>query len=88
MENGVKTIKQQVKITDRKSVEMDGVESVVAFDEDSVAILTSAGRMIIEGDELKIIDLSQGTGKITIVGNITALWYQDGKEKRKKGFFG
>ena len=79
---------QILKMTDRSKVELNGVESVVALDTDYITLDTKIGRLYIDGEGLRIIDLSEESGKILISGTINELSYQNQKEKRKKGIFG
>ena len=84
-----RNVEQQVlRMTDRSRLELNGVEAVSAFDEDYVALDTSLGRMYIDGEGLRIIDLSQESGKILVSGTINDISYQSHKERRKKGIFG
>ena len=84
-----RSIEQQIlKMTDRSKLELNGVEAVAAFDEDYIALDTVLGRMYIDGEGLRIIDLSQESGKILVSGNINDISYQTHKEKRKKSIFG
>ncbi len=78
---------QLLKMTDRARLELNGVESVAEFDENYVALDTSFGRMYIEGENLRIVDLSEESGKILISGVINEISYQENKSKRKKSIF-
>ena len=87
MDNKI-TDQQIIKLTDRSKLELNGVESVAEFEENYVTLDTVLGRICIDGENLKIIDLSQESGKILINGKVNEISYQDTKSKRKKSFFG
>ncbi len=71
-------------IKERTNVSVDGVENVLAFDESYVALGTVAGKIIVEGQGLKIENLTKDTGEIIITGKITGVFYSE--EKSPKGF--
>lgn len=77
---------QQVLIKDRKRIEIDGVNCVLLFDEELVRLESCMGIIQIEGKELKIENLSKDSGKISVIGDITGLFYQESKGK-KRGLF-
>ena len=78
-------IKGTVVLKDRCRLEISGVDGVGSFDEGFVIIFTSLGEMNIEGEGLKIEDLSSERGEILISGKINALFYKDKAQKRRKG---
>ena len=64
-------------IKNKKSSTLDGVENVEGFDENYVVLSTTAGRISVEGQGLKIQSLSQQNGEIHIVGDIAAVYYSE-----------
>ncbi len=68
-------------IKERSSVEVDGVESVLGFDESYVAFDTVAGKIIVEGQGLKIENLSKERGEILISGKINGVFYEEKKSR-------
>ena len=72
-------------IENRKSVTLNGVENVIGFDEGYVALSTEQGRVVIEGEDLKIESLTRDNGEIFITGAIASLYFAD--EKGKSGIF-
>ena len=72
-------------IENKKSVTMNGVESVLGFDEAYVSLISVMGRVIIEGEGMKIESLSKESGQVLITGDITAVYFAD--EKTKNGMF-
>ena len=80
---------QTVCITDRKSVEIDNVSSVRAFDEDGVLLESALGKISVEGRELKIEGFEKASGRILITGNIIGVFYfEKGEKKKSRGLFG
>ncbi len=85
MDNATKTLHQFINIIDRKKIEADGVESIASFEDGYIVLDTSFGQIGIEGDGLKIVDLSKESGKITVIGKINSVVYLD--STKKKGLF-
>ena len=77
--------KSSIILKDRGRIEISGVESVGSFDEGFVVLTTSLGEVNIEGEGLKIEDLSSERGEILILGKINAFFYKDKILKRRKG---
>ncbi len=74
-----------VNIKDGKTAVMDGIINIERFDEKGVSLLSEAGKIEIEGDELKIESLTKEDGVITVNGRIDGVFYS--KEKAAVGFF-
>ena len=75
-----------VSIKDGKTAVMDGIINIERFDEKGVSLLSAAGKIEVEGDELKIESLCKDDGVIVINGRIDGIFYT--KEKVVKSFFG
>ena len=81
---------QALSLRDRKSLEVNGVNDVVRFDEEGVVLSTVCGMLTVEGTSLHVRVLNLEAGTVEIDGKIDALLYfdvseNDGSEKR--GFF-
>ena len=74
-------------ITERKNVEISGVDAILAFEEDYIDISTSLGRVTLEGSDLKVLDLSKDKGSVSIQGVIKSVIFSDSPSKKKRGFF-
>ena len=85
MDDVSKKIKQVLLVEDRMKTELNDVEGILSFDEDYITLMTGAGRLLIEGEELKIVDLSRDTGHISILGRIKSIEYSDNFKKKKHG---
>lgn len=70
-----------INILNRKSVKVDGVECVNGFDENYVSLSTKLGKLVIEGHNLKIENLSKENENIYVSGTIDNVFYVDSKEK-------
>ena len=80
---------QRISVIDKKSVEIDNVLSVRAFDEDGVLRETPLGKISVEGSELKIENFEKASAKILISGNIIGVFYLEKSQKKKgRGLFG
>ena len=73
--------KQKVILTDRRDLEIDGVDCILAFDDGYVAISTPDGRLVVEGEGLKVDNLSKSDGRIHIVGSVSAFYFSDGSKR-------
>lgn len=74
---------QRITVTDRKSVEIEAVSSVRAFDEEGVLLETPLGKIAVEGRELKIENFEKASGKLLITGSITGVFYLEKTDKKK-----
>ena len=77
--------KQELYIKNRSILTLDGVINVEGFNEDYMNIDTKCGKVMLEGENLKIESLTKEDGVITVSGNITGVFYKN--EKAKGGFF-
>ncbi len=87
MEKELSVHKQVITLVDGAVFTMGGVLDIAGFDEGYVALDTENGRIVIEGENMKIESLSKEGGNILIKGDINAILRSD-VSKKKKGFFG
>ena len=79
---------QEIIIKNRSEVQIDEVNNVRDLDENTVVLDTRMGKIVIEGDGLKIESLEKGVGRILISGKVSGVFYSDFKEKKKgRGLF-
>lgn len=71
----------------REGVKLSGVSDVESFDDKSVIMQTSLGRLAIDGEGLHISVLSIQSGDVEVEGKINGIFYIDEISQRKKGFF-
>ncbi len=78
--------RHQIKLDERRRLEIDGVDGVVSFEDDYIYITTTMGGIEIEGKGMLIEDLSKSNSKILISGTINQISYKD--TVKRKGLFG
>lgn len=61
----------------RESLSVSGVEDVESFDESQIVMITSKGRLVVQGTELHIEKLSLDGGDLKVEGMVDALTYED-----------
>ena len=72
----------KLTLNERQKLTMTGVSEVVSFDEDSVVLHTNLGSLVVEGQELKLKNLSPDGGQLAIEGNIRGLFYEEPRQSR------
>ena len=68
-----------IEIKNRESARIGGIVSVSGFGEDYVMLETTQGRLVVEGDGLRIESLSKEDGVVEISGRIDGAAYSDPK---------
>ena len=76
----------RLQLEGREKLSVSGVEDVVRFDENCIVTTTSAGTLIITGEELHIGKLSLDGGEMQVDGRIDAVTYEDAPVQ-SGGFF-
>lgn len=76
--------KQEIILRDRSKLTMTGVNDVVNFDESGIMISSCNGEISVDGEELRIVNLSSESGEIEIEGRIGGVFYFDERPERKK----
>ncbi|MBN3524351.1 sporulation protein YabP [Paenibacillus apiarius] len=81
--------RQEVKMLNRKLLEISGVNKVESFDSEEFLLDTECGFLTIRGHNLHIKNLSLEQGLVAIEGTVNSLTYLDANAQDKsKGFFG
>ncbi len=75
--------RQEIRVTDRSSVNIDRVLNVSSFDEDGILVKTECGNIVVEGEGLSIENLEKSSGVILIKGRIDGVFYLKEKNRRK-----
>lgn len=75
----------RLELMDRAHLTVSGVEDVERFDESGVIMTTSAGTLIVTGEDLHIGKLSLEGGELYVDGRITSISYED-TPNRQGGF--
>lgn len=87
MNNGVVTNKYgEIKIVDRKRINLSGVNKLVSFNPEEFLIETTLGVLLLKGQELEIIKLDTNEGILSIKGKINSLNYMDSNKKGESSF--
>ena len=69
----------------REKLSLTGVEDVLRFDEESVVCKTADGELVLEGTALRIVGFSSTEGTLSVVGELSGLFYDEKKGKKKSG---
>ncbi|SET78696.1 sporulation protein YabP [Oceanobacillus limi] len=78
----------QLKINNRKLLEITGVKEVDSFDNEEFLLETVMGYLIVRGQNLQLKNLDVSEGVVSIKGKIYELSYVDEYQQEKaKGFF-
>ena len=73
--------KHELSLSNRTALAVSGVEDVSGFDEAVITCRTTLGELIIEGSSLHIRSFSADKGELSVDGKISALYYDEGREK-------
>ena len=71
-----------VRIEEGKYLYMNTVTHIVAFAQNEVVLATQGGRLMVEGEELKIESLDKNRGEITVTGKIESVSLSEKREER------
>lgn len=79
--------KLSVGITGRRILTADGVRSIISFDGAEVSAECDGFTLFVEGENMRIISLSEESGKINIFGRIDGVFFRDdnGGKRRTRG---
>lgn len=77
--------KQNLVLENRKKLTIDGIINVNCFNDDYLELSSKLGIIGVEGENLKIEELIQESGKIYITGNISGIFYKE--PRNNTGFF-
>jgi len=67
----------KLTLDQRKRLSMTGALEVVRFEDDLVILRTSMGTLAIQGNQLKLKNLTAESGQLSVEGNIMGLAYQE-----------
>ena len=83
MQNESKAIDQVITINGRRFITIDKVSHIVRFDEEILVIETECGRIVIDGEELKVMSLDKDHAKINLEGKIHGVFYSDERQLKR-----
>lgn len=78
---------ENIYIQNRKMLDMTGVCDVSSLTPESVEMTLREGAVAVDGNDLKIESFSSETGKIRIIGEISAVTYFERSVLKKGGLF-
>ena len=71
----IKRLNHNIIVEDRKKFTFTGIEDVVSFDEETIVLKTSLGRLVIKGSGMHILDFATESADLSGEGKINALIY-------------
>ena len=77
----------QTFLVARQRLTVSGVNGVERFDEDSIALSTENGRLLVQGEDLHIEKLSLDGGDLLVEGTVDSLTYEE-EEPPRGGLLG
>lgn len=83
--NTMPAVEHRLELVGRERLTVSGVEDVDRFDETGIVMSTSAGTLVVTGEDLHIGKLSLDGGELHVDGRIDSVTYED--EGRSRGGF-
>lgn len=81
--------RQEIKMMNRKSLEISGVMNVESFDSEEFLLETECGFLTIRGNNLHMKNLNLEQGLVAIEGLVNEILYLDSHQQgRSKGLLG
>lgn len=77
---------QNIIIEGRKRLEMSGIKDVVSFDEETLLLDSSLGKITVKGEELHIESFNTSSGDLSASGKVHAVVYMS-DARTQGGFF-
>lgn len=72
----------RLELEGRERLSISGVEDVERFDESGIVLSTTAGILVVTGDDLHIGKLSLDGGELHVDGRIDSISYEDAVQPR------
>lgn len=79
-------MEHSISLQERSNLVISGVEHIYSFNDKKVEIRTSAGEMVIEGEELDMSKLNLEENLISIEGTINSIVYAKPKKPQENIF--
>ena len=80
--NNMPAAAHRLELIGREQLTVSGVEDVERFDETGIVMSTSAGVLVITGEDLHIGKLSLDGGELHVDGRIDSVSYEEGGGER------
>ena len=84
---GVPAAGHRLELVGRERLTVSGVEDVERFDENGIVMSTSAGVLVVTGEDLHIGKLSLDGGELHVDGHIDAVTYEESAQQRGASLF-
>ncbi len=84
MEDKIAYGQQEIKMIDRSTIILSGVNKIISFDNEEFLMETVMGNIHLTGESLELITLDTNNGNVKIRGKINGFEYLDGKAKNKE----
>ena len=81
---GINFVTHEVKMVDRGSITLSGINKIVSFDDEEFLMETTMGNLRLLGDGLELLKLDTNDGNVKIKGHINSLTYLDGTMTKNK----
>lgn len=85
METAKATVSHSLILSDRKLLELKGVNDVRSFDETEVMLETELGMLLVRGKNLQVKRLTLEQGELSLEGEIEGLIYSQKVGRKKSG---
>lgn len=76
-------MEHSITLTDRSTLKVSGIEHIYSFNDKKVELRTSAGEMVIEGENLDMGKLNLDESVISVEGTINAIVYSKQKKSQE-----
>ena len=76
---------QRLVVNNREELTLNAVDAVKDFSDTLLILSTKYGDVFVEGEGMKILNLSESDGTVSVKGKINGFYF---KEPKKGGFFG
>lgn len=75
---------QEIKIIDRSTISLSGINKIVSFDDEEFLMESNMGNIRLLGESLELLKLDTNDGNVKIKGKINSLTYLEGRLKVKE----
>ena len=76
-------MEHSITLKDRSSLQISGIEHIYSFNDKKVELRTSAGEMVIEGENLDMGKLNLDESVISVEGTINAIIYSKSRKPQE-----
>ncbi|MBE6679181.1 MAG: sporulation protein YabP [Ruminococcaceae bacterium] len=73
-----------IHLKDRETLSLSDVREVISFDTDYICVMSDLGKLEIEGEGMRILNMSSESGDMLVAGRIDGVFYS--KVPKKKLF--